>query len=158
LGRPINGSRMTMMRCSTGDRGEIGFVGIPQTLSGFSSALPFSCVPSAATQRQAPCAGWDGRSVPGTPDSPESVIKKTPFDKKVRSSREENIPSTSVNGRHIGPDDGVTVRRAGLLSHGGVRRAGTGVRQQQPAQGGALMPRAGPAHGLASMPRSDARQ
>jgi hypothetical protein len=29
-GRPINGSRMTMMRCSTGDRGEIGFVGIPQ--------------------------------------------------------------------------------------------------------------------------------
>jgi pimeloyl-ACP methyl ester carboxylesterase len=32
LGRPINGSRMTMMRCSTGDRGEIGFVGIPQGL------------------------------------------------------------------------------------------------------------------------------
>jgi 4,5-dihydroxyphthalate decarboxylase len=38
LGRPINGSRMTMMRCSTGDRGEIGFVGIPQGLSPFMLA------------------------------------------------------------------------------------------------------------------------
>jgi NADH-quinone oxidoreductase subunit C/D len=35
-GRPLNGSRVTMMRCSTGDRGEVRFVGIPQGLSSFS--------------------------------------------------------------------------------------------------------------------------
>jgi hypothetical protein len=62
LGRPINGSRMTMMRCSTGDRGEIGFVGIPQALSTLVACLPYPsdlptrlpAVPSCRLRRTAP--------------------------------------------------------------------------------------------------------
>jgi hypothetical protein len=40
-GRRVNGSRVTMMRCSLDDRGAVGFVGIPQGTSPFSARPRF---------------------------------------------------------------------------------------------------------------------